>query len=69
MCQWWAEFAHPGWNRVKVSENLGATAVAPVAPVVTSLRLQDGHVHVSFEISMHNDEIFALEPIHDSDES
>ena len=21
-----------GWNRVKVSENLGATAVAPVAP-------------------------------------
>ena len=28
----------PGWNRVKVSENLGATAVAPVAPVDTSLR-------------------------------
>ena len=31
----------PGWNRVnlmvKVSENLGATAVAPVAPAVTSL--------------------------------
>ena len=27
----------PGWNRVKVSENLGATAVAPVAPVDTSL--------------------------------
>ena len=23
----------PGWNRVKVSENLGSTAVAPVAPV------------------------------------
>ena len=27
----------PGGDRVKVSENLGATAVAPVAPVVTSL--------------------------------
>ena len=26
----------PGWDRVKVSENLGATAVAPVAPVDTS---------------------------------
>ena len=28
----------PGGDRVKVSENLGATAVAPVAPVDTSLR-------------------------------
>ena len=28
----------PGWNRVKVSENLGATPVAPVAPVDTSLQ-------------------------------
>ena len=27
----------PGCNRNKVSQNLGATAVAPVAPVVTSL--------------------------------
>ena len=27
----------PGWNRVKVSENLGATAVATIAPVDTSL--------------------------------
>ena len=35
--QWWAESAPPGWNRVKVSENLGATSVAPVAPVNTSL--------------------------------
>ena len=35
--RWWAESAPPGWDRVKVSENLGATAVAPVAPVVTSL--------------------------------
>ena len=34
----------PGCDRVKVSENLGATAVAPVAPVDTSLcyvRLSD----------------------------
>ena len=29
----------PGWNGVKVSENLGATMVAPVAPVVTSLHI------------------------------
>jgi hypothetical protein len=27
----------PGWDRVRVSENLGATSVAPVAPVDTSL--------------------------------
>ena len=27
----------PGWDRVKVSENLGATAVAPEAPADTSL--------------------------------
>ena len=27
----------PGWDRVKVSENLGATAIAPVAPADTSL--------------------------------
>ena len=24
-CQWWVEFAPPGWNRVKVSENLGSS--------------------------------------------
>ena len=35
--QWWAESVPPGWNRVKVSENLGATPVAPVAHVDTSL--------------------------------
>ena len=33
----WAESAPLGWNRVKVSENLGATTVVPVAPAVTSL--------------------------------
>ena len=37
--RWWAESAppSPGGDRVKVSENLGATSVAPVAPVDTSL--------------------------------
>ena len=35
--RWWAESAPPGGDRVKVSENLGATSVAPVAPVNTSL--------------------------------
>ena len=35
--QWRAESAPHGWNRVKVSEYLGATLVAPVAPVDTSL--------------------------------
>ena len=35
----WAKSAPSGRNRVKVSENLGATAVPPVAPVVTSLTL------------------------------
>ena len=35
--QRWAESAPLGGNRVKVSENLGATLVAPVACVVTSL--------------------------------
>ena len=33
----WAESVPPGWNRIKVSENLGATAVVLVAPLVTSL--------------------------------
>ena len=36
--QWWAESAPHGWNRVRVFENLGATAVAPVAPADTSLK-------------------------------
>ena len=40
--QWWAESASLGWNRVKVSENLGATAVTPVAPVDTSLQQLQG---------------------------
>ena len=34
---WWAVSAPLGWDRVKASENLGATSVALVAPVVTSL--------------------------------
>ena len=35
--QWQAEPASLGWDRIKVSEKLGATGVAPVAPVATSL--------------------------------
>ena len=35
--RWWAESVPPSWDRVKVSENLGATSVAPVAPADTSL--------------------------------
>ena len=37
MLLWWAKSAHPGWDRVKVYENLGVTAIILVAPVVTSL--------------------------------
>jgi len=36
--RWWAEAAPPGGDRVKESENLAATAVAPGAPVDTSLQ-------------------------------
>ena len=43
--RWWAESAPPGWDRVKVSENLGATAVAPVAPADTSLQ-EDVVIHL-----------------------
>ena len=39
----------PGWDRVKVSENLGATVVAPVAPAVTSLGLSES----SQEFTLH----------------
>ena len=35
--QWRAKSAPPSRDRVKVSENLGATTVAPVAPADTSL--------------------------------
>ena len=34
LCHVGAESAPSGWNRVKVSENVGATAVAPVAPAL-----------------------------------
>ena len=55
--QWWAEFAPPpGWNRVKVSENLGATVVAPVD---TSLILKDMKYfnYVSKKIAITNNKI------------
>ena len=35
--RWWVESALLGLDRVRVSENLGATMVAPIAPVFTSL--------------------------------
>ena len=38
--RWWAGSAPPGGDRVKASENLGATVVAPVAPVGTSLYIK-----------------------------
>ena len=37
LCEVGAEFAAPGWNRVKVSESLDATTVALVSPAVTIL--------------------------------
>ena len=39
--RWWAESAPLSYNRIKVSENGGATAVAPVPPVVTSINNED----------------------------
>ena len=48
--QWWPESAPPGCNSVKVSQNLGATAVAPVAPVDTFMHiLEPSNVTVSFD--------------------
>ena len=37
LCNGGQNLPPPSWDRVKVSENLGATAVAPVAPMDTSL--------------------------------
>ena len=37
LCDVGAESTPPGWNRVKASENLGATAVALFVPAVTPL--------------------------------
>ena len=42
----------PGWNRVKVSENLGATAVVPVAPVDTSLKSIRLQHYIDFKPSL-----------------
>ena len=41
----------PGWDRVKVSENLGVTAVAPVAPADTSLYI----IHMYTKKGTNND--------------
>ena len=54
LCQWWADSTSPGWNRVKVSENLGATTVALVAPVDTSLVLYCvASVDTSLQVIVH----------------
>ena len=42
----------PGWNRVKVSENLGATAVVPVASVDTSLKSIRLYHYIEFKHSL-----------------
>ena len=47
--QWWAKSSPPGGDRVKVSENLGVTSVAPIAPVDTSL---SSIVQILFHISL-----------------
>ena len=44
----------PGWDRVKVSENLGATAVAPVAPADTSLKYISVKIDLSMQFKMLN---------------
>ena len=51
--QWLGRICPPGWNRVKVSENLGATPVSQVAPVDTSLdvSLFDNKLHKVFKPS------------------
>ena len=50
--QWWAASAPSGGNMVKVSQNLGATSVAPVAPVDTSLRINcsSGLIFLKFSV-------------------
>ena len=45
--RWWIESVPPGWDRAKVSENLGATLVAPVAPADTSLTRVHKTVHLN----------------------
>ena len=50
------------WNKVKVSDNLGATAVVPVAPVDTSLK--DGYDNVKLSSSNYHVIGFDLESIH-----
>ena len=48
--RWRVESAPLGLDRVRVSENLGATAVAPIAPVVTSLEKKTIHFKNSYTL-------------------
>ena len=53
----WAEYAPPplpGWNRVKVSENLGATVVVPVTTAECSMALFD--LYDLLQVSKKNDD-------------
>ena len=44
----------PGWNRVKVSENLGATVVVPVTTAECSMALFD--LYDLLQVSKKNDD-------------
>ena len=35
----WAQSAHPDWDRVNLSENLGKAAALPALPLITPLAL------------------------------
>ena len=48
LCDVGAESVPPGWNRVKVTENLGRTAVAPCGYVPDYKMLFPKRIHISF---------------------
>ena len=55
----WAESAYPGWNRVKVSKNVGVTSVALVVPVDTSLASVEALVETALvKIALIGDPIY-----------
>ena len=54
----------PGWNRVKVSENFGATAVAPVTPADTSLApIKSKEIYFRDKIPKCNQDLIELSKI------